>query len=144
MADRLYISSTLSVIAVNAAGVAVPMGHIQNLTLEKMYETDHVREWGNFRDADILLMGIGGRFSWGRSQSAGIDLVSIGLIPSDANIAQFQPFFLRFIDQISQRQVAGLYRALVTTCSIGADARARLLQNVSGECISVFFESELN
>ena len=141
---EIFIASTLSVIAVNSAGVATPLGLITNLSMEKVYMVEPVPEWGNFRSADLLIHSVAGRFSWGRSYSPGVDLISQGLIPSDSDIAQFQPFVLRIVDQLRQRQVAEIRQALVETCTVGSDARARLLQNVAGQAIQVLFETELN
>jgi hypothetical protein len=141
---RIYVASSASIIAVNGDGVAVPLGLVMNLRLEKRFVVEPVAEWGNFMAADILYHGIDAMFSWGKAYSAGIDMVAQGLIPSDANIAQFQAIFLRVIDQRSQRQIANIYKGLVETFSVGADARAKLMQDVSGRAISLLFESELN
>lgn len=144
MADRIYIASTVSVIAVNGQGVAVPLGLVDNVRLEKTYVTEGVVEIGSFQYADILTHGYAARFSWGQSYTAGFDLVGRGLIPADATIAQFAPIFLRLIDQRAQRAIALIHRGVIETFTIEANARARLLHNVSGICCSMLSESELN
>lgn len=144
MADRVYIASTVSVIAVNGAGVAVPLGLVDNLRLTKTYVVEGVQEIGNFAFADILTHGYSARFSWGQSYSAGADLVARGLVPQDTTIAQFAPFFLRLIDQLAQREIALIHRGVMETFTIDTNARARLMHNVDGLCISMLLESELN
>ena len=121
--SEIFIASTLSVIAVNSGGIAVPLGLITNLSMEKTFTIENVPEWGNFLAADLLIHHVSGRFSWGRSYSPGVDLVAQGLVPSDEGIAQFSPFVLRIVDQIRQRQVAEIRQALCETCTVGADAR---------------------
>lgn len=144
MANRIYIASTLSVIAVNSAGQAFPLGLVDNVRLEKAYVTEGVVEIGSFRYADILVHGYGARFSWGQAHTAGSDLISKGLIPSDINIPQFAPMFLRLIDQIGQREVALIHRGVIETYTIEANGRAKLANNVSGLACSLLTESELN
>jgi hypothetical protein len=144
MPPRIYISSTLSVIAVNSAGQAFPLGLVDNVRFEKTYTTEGVIEIGSFKYADILIHGIQARFSWGQAHTAGSDLISKGLIPSDVNIPQFLPMFLRLIDQIAQREIALVHRGVVETYTIEATGRAKLMNNVNGQSISLLTESELN
>ena len=134
----------VSIIAVNGAGQAWPLGLVDNLRLEKAWVVEGVIEIGSFEYADILTHGYGGRFSWGRSYVAGGDLVSMGLVPSDATIAQYTPIFLRVIDQIAQRNVALIHKGAIETCTVEINGRARLLSNVSGLSCSLLYESELN
>jgi hypothetical protein len=142
--NRIYIASLASVIAVTGAGIAVPLGLVMNLRLEKRFTIEAVAEWGNFLAADLLIHAASATFSWSRAYNAGIDLISQGLIPSDAEIAQFVPIFLRIIDKQSSRQIAMIHRGLAETYSIGADARSKLNQDVAGQAVSLLFESELN
>lgn len=144
MANRIYIASTLSIVAVNGAGQAFPLGLVENVRLEKAYTTEGVVEIGNFRFADILIHGISARFSWGQSHTAGDDLISKGLVPSDVTIPQYQPMFLRLIDQIAQREIALIHRGVMDTYTIETTGRARLVNGVSGIAISLLTESELN
>jgi hypothetical protein len=144
MANRIYIASTLSVVAVNGANQAFPMGLVDNVRLEKSYVTEGVVEIGNFRYADILIHGIAARFSWGQAHTAGVDLVSRDLVPSDTTIPQYQPMYLRLIDQIGQREIALIYRGVMETYTIETTGRAKLMNNVSGIAISLLTESELN
>jgi hypothetical protein len=141
---RVYIASTVSVIAVNGAGVAVPLGLVDNVRLTKSYVVEGVVEIGSFRFADMLLHGISANFAWGQAYSAGADLVSKGLVPSDAEIAQFAPIFLRLIDQRAQRAIALIYKGLMETFTIDTNARAKLAHNVSGQAVSLLTEFELN
>jgi hypothetical protein len=144
MANRIYIASSLSVIAVNSLGQAFPLGLVDNVRLEKTYVVEGVIEIGSFQYADILNHGFGARFSWGQAHAAGSDLISKGLIPADITIPQFQPMFLRLIDQIGQRAVALIHRGVVETYTIEANGRAKLMNNVSGLAVSMLTESELN
>jgi hypothetical protein len=142
--SRIYLASTASIIAVNGQNVATPLGLVSNVRLEKRFTIEGVPEWGSFQFADLLIHGYEATFSWARAYSAGIDMVGQGLIPTDGEIANFAPIFLRIIDQRSQRQIAMIHRGLAETYSIGADARAKLQQDVSGRAISLLFENELN
>jgi hypothetical protein len=144
MANRIYIASTLSVIAVNGQGQAFPLGLVENVRLEKMFVTEGVVEIGSFRFAEILIHGISARFSWGQSHTAGSDLISKGLVPADVSIPQYAPMFLRLIDQIGQREIALIHRGVFDTYTIETTGRARLVNNVSGISISLLTESELN
>jgi hypothetical protein len=144
MASRIYIASTLSVVAVNGQGQAFPLGLVENVRLEKAFVTEGVVEIGSFRFADILIHGISARFSWGQSHTAGADLVSKGLVPSDVTIPQYQPMFLRLIDQIGQREVALIHRGVFETFTVETTGRARLVNNCSGLAVSLLTESELN
>jgi hypothetical protein len=144
MANRIYISSSCSIIAVNGAGQAFPLGLVDNLRLEKAFVTEGVIEIGSFQYADILIHGYGARFSWGRAFSAGGDVVSMGLVPADATIPQYTPIFLRVIDQIGQREIALIHRAVMETYTVEVTGRAKLLSNVSGLACSLLSESELN
>lgn len=144
MPNRIYIASTSSIVAVNGAGQAFPLGLVDNLRLEKAYVTEGVIEIGSFQYADVLIHGYGARFSWGRAFTAGQDLIGMGLVPSDVNIPQFQPIFLRVIDQIGQREVALIHRGVMETYTIEINGRAKLLSNVSGIACSLLTESELN
>jgi hypothetical protein len=141
---RIYIASTVSVILVNAQGLAIPLGLVDNLRMEKDFVVEGVPEIGNFFFADILTHGASARFSWGQSYSAGSDLVAKGLVPADQTIAQFGPMFLRLVDQLGQREIGLIYRGVLETFSIDTNARARLMHNVSGIAISLLLESELN
>lgn len=144
MSNRIYLASTLSVIAVNSQGQAFPLGLVDNVRLEKTYITEGVVEIGNFRFADILTHGISARFSWGQAYQAGGDLVSKGLVPADVSIPQYQPMFLRLVDQIAQREIALIHRGIVETYTIEVNGRAKLMSNISGISISLLSESELN
>jgi hypothetical protein len=144
MPPRLYISSTCSIVAVNGAGQAFPLGLVDNLRLEKAFVTEGVIEIGSFQYADILIHGYGARYSWGRAFPASQDLISMGLVPSDVTIPQFAPIFLRVIDQIGQREVALIHRGVVETYTIELGGRAKLMSNVSGIACSLLTESELN
>jgi hypothetical protein len=144
MPDRIYIASVVSVIAVNGAGQAVPLGLVENVRLEKTFVVEGVPEIGNFRFADILIHGLSARFSWGQSYTAGGDLISKGLVPGDAEIPQFLPLFLRLIDRQGQRAIALIYKGILDTFTIDTNARARLQHNVSGLAISLLSEFELN
>src|SRR5215467_5692926 len=128
---RIYTASTTSIIAVNGANQAFPLGLVDNLRLEMTYITEGVIEIGSFEYADILIHGYGARFSWGRAYTAGGDLVSMGLAPSRVNIPQYAPIFLRVIDQIGQREVALIHRGVFETYSMDINGRAKLLSNVS-------------
>jgi hypothetical protein len=144
MPPRIYIGSTVSIIAVNAAGQAFPLGLVDNLRLEKSYVTEGVIEIGSFQYADILIHGYGARFSWGRAYVAGGDLINMGLVPADITIPQYGPMFLRVIDQIAQREVALIHKGVTETYTIEINGRAKLLSNVSGLACSLLSESELN
>ena len=144
MPNRIYIASSLSVIAVNSAGQAFPLGLVENVRLEKAFVTEGVVEIGNFRFAEILVHGISARFSWGQSHTAGDDLITKGLVPADVSIPQYQPMFLRLIDQIAQREIALIYRGVLETYTIETTGRARLVNNISGLAVSLLSESELN
>lgn len=144
MANRIYIASSLSVIAVNGLGQAFPLGLVDNVRLEKAYVTEGVVEIGSFQYADILNHGYGARFSWGQAHQAGLDLISLGLVPADVNIAQATPMFLRLIDQSSQRMIALIHKGVVETYTIEANGRAKLVNNISGLACSLLTESELN
>ncbi len=144
MPNRIYIASTSSIIAVNGSGQAFPLGLVDNLRLEKAYVTEGVIEIGSFQYADILIHGYGARFSWGRAFTAGQDLISMGLVPADVSIPQYQPMFLRVIDQLGQREIALIHRGVVETYTVEINGRAKLMNNVSGICCSLLTESELN
>lgn len=144
MPPRIYIASTVSVIAVNGAGQAWPLGLVDNLRLEKAWVTEGVVEIGSFQYADILTHGYGARFSWGRAYVAGGDLIGMGLVPGDVTIPQFAPIFLRVIDQIGQREIALIHKGVMETYTIEITGRAKLLSNVSGLACSLLSESELN
>jgi len=141
---RIYQSSSCSIIAVNGAGTAFPLGLVDNLRFEMAYVTEPVIEIGSFEYVEILTHGYGARFSWGRSYTAGGDLVSMGLVPSRVNIPQFQPIFLRIIDQIGSRQIGLIHKGVMETYSIEVNGRARLLSNISGVACAMLSESELN
>jgi len=117
---------------------------VDNLRLEKSWVTEGVIEIGSFQYADILTHGYGARFSWGRAFPAGSDLISMGLVPSDVNIPQYAPMFLRVIDQLGQREIALIHKGVVETYTIELGGRAKLLSNVSGLACSLLTESELN
>jgi hypothetical protein len=144
MPPRIYISSTSSIIAVNGAGQAFPLGLVDNLRLEKAYVTEGVIEIGSFQYADILIHGYGARFSWGRAYTAGGDVIAMGLVPADVTIPQYAPMFLRIIDQIAQREIALIHRGVMETYTIELGGRAKLMSNVSGLACSLLTESELN
>jgi len=144
MSNRIYIASSLSVIAVNSAGQAFPMGLVDNVRLEKTFVVEGVIEIGSFQYADILNHGYGARFSWGQAHQAGEDLISKGLIPADISIPQFSPMFLRLVDQIGQRAVALIHKGVIETYTIEANGRAKLMNNVSGLAVSLLTESEIN
>jgi hypothetical protein len=144
MAERPYIASLVSVIAVNGQGVAVPLGLVENVRLEKSYVVEGLTEIGNFRFADIITHGYSARFSWGQAYSAGQDLVAKGLVPADVTIAQFLPILLRLIDQRAQREIALIHKGVIDTFTIDTTSRSKLMHNVSGLCISMLLESELN
>lgn len=144
MPYRIEVAGSVSVIAVNSAGIAYPLGLVDNVRLEKTWVVEQVQEIGSFLITDTLLHGTQGRFSWGQAHTAGDDLIQKGLIPSDATIAQFAPMFLRLISQVSQRLIALIHQGVVDTYTVEANARAKLMNNVSGLCRSVLFESELN
>jgi len=144
MANRIYIASTVSVIAVNGAGQAFPLGIVDNVRLEKAYVTEGVIEIGSFQYADILTHGYGARFSWGQAFTAGGDLISKGLVPGDVTIPQYAPMFLRLIDQLGQREIALIHKGVVDTYTIEVGGRAKLAHNVSGLACSLLTESELN
>jgi hypothetical protein len=144
MPNRIYIASTMSIVAVNGAGQSFPLGLVDNLRMEMTYVSEGVIEIGSFEYADILLHGYGARFSWGRAYSAGGDVVSMGLVPSRVNIPQYQPVFLRIIDQLGQRQVGLIHKGVVDTYTIEVNGRAKLLSNVSGIACAMISESELN
>ena len=144
MPNRIYIASTCSIIAVNPAGQAFPLGLVDNLRMEKAYATEGVIEIGSFQYADILIHGYGARFSWGRAFTAGQDLIGMGLVPSDAGIAQHAPIFLRVIDQIAQREIALIHKGVMDTYTVEITGRTKLLNNVSGLACSLLTESELN
>ena len=144
MPNRIYIASSCSIVAVNGANQAFPLGLVDNVRLEKTFVTEGVIEIGSFQYADILIHGYGARFSWGRAFQAGQDLISMGLVPSDTTIPQYAPMFLRIIDQIGQREIALIHKGVVETYTIEINWRAKLLSNVSGLCCSLLTESELN
>jgi hypothetical protein len=144
MANRIYIASTVSVIAVNGLGQAFPLGLVDNVRLEKAFVTEGVIEIGSFQYADILIHGYGARFSWGQAYTTGVNLVSQGLLPADISIPQFAPILLRLIDQIGQREIALIHKGVMETYTIEATGRAKLMNNVSGLACSLLTESELN
>jgi hypothetical protein len=144
MAGRIYIASSVSVIAVNGLGQAFPLGLVDNVRLEKTYVVEGVIEIGSFQYADILNHGYGARFSWGQAHQAGGDLISRGLVPADVTIAQHAPMFLRLIDQIGQRAIALIHKGVIETYTIEANGRAKLMNNCSGLACSLLTESELN
>ena len=145
MADlRIYQTSLASIVALTGDNVAHPLGIVQNVQLTKNFETEPVREWGSFAHATILVHGYGATFSWQQAWGQGLDLVGMGLIPSDDQIAAFQPFSLLIIDRPSQRNIARIERAIADTYTVDGAARAKLLSNVSGQAISLLWESELN
>ena len=57
MANRIYIASVVSVIAINGLNQAYPLGIVDNVQLEKSWVTEGVIEIGNFQYADIILHG---------------------------------------------------------------------------------------
>lgn len=144
MANRIYIAGTLSIIGINGANQAFPMGLVDNVRLEKTFVTEGVIEIGSFQYADVLIHGYGARFSWGQAHTAGFDLISRGFVPSDVNIPQFLPIALRLIDRNSQREIALIHRGVVETYTIEANGRAKLMNNVTGIACSLLTESELN
>ena len=144
MPNRIYIASTSSIVAVNSAGQAFPLGLVDNVRMEKSWTTEGVIEIGSFQYADILIHGYQARFSWGRAYQASTDLIGMGLIPSDVTIPQYAPMFLRIIDQIGQREIALIHKGVVETYTIEVNGRAKLLSNVSGLACSMLSESELN
>ena len=144
MPNRIYIASTSSIVAINGAGQAFPLGLVENLRLEKAYVTEGVTEIGSFQYADVLIHGYGARFSWGRAFTAGQDLIGMGLVPADVSIAQFTPIFLRVIDQIGQRQIALIHRGVMDTYTIEINGRTKVLSNISGIACSLLTESERN
>lgn len=144
MAGRIYIASSLSVIGINGSNQAFPMGLIENVRLSKSFVTEGVVEIGNPRWAEILTHGYSAQFSWRGSQTAGDDFVTQGLIPGDANIAQFAPIALRLVDQIAQRNIALVYKGVINAYTLDTSGRARLVHECSGDAISMLLESELN
>jgi hypothetical protein len=144
MANRIYIASTISVIAVNGLGQAFPLGLVDNVRLEKTFVTEGIVEIGSFKYADILIHGYAARFSWGQAHTAGSDLISKGLVPGDVTIPQYTPMFLRLIDQIGQREIALIHRGVFETYTIEANGRAKLMNNCTGIACSLLTESELN
>jgi hypothetical protein len=141
---RIYQTSLASVVAITGDNTAHPLGIVQNVQLTKNFETEPVREWGNFQHATILVHGTSATFSWQQAWGAGLDLVGLGLIPSDDQIATFLPFSLLIIDKPSQRNIARIERGIADTYTIDGAARAKLMSNVSGQAISLLYESELN
>jgi len=145
MADpRVYIASLASVVVINGQGIAVPLGFVQNFTTTKNYDIERVREWGNYEDAELVFHGYGATFGWQEAWSEGVDLVLQGILPSDAAIATFQPIYIRIMDKLGQRNLAFLKKGYLEACTVGADAKTMLRRNVTGQCISVQYESELN
>src|SRR5262245_43193163 len=144
MPPRIYQASTTSIIAVNGANQAFPLGLVDNLRLEMTYVTEGVIEIGSFEYADILIHGYGARFSWGRAYPAGGDLVSMGLAPSRVNIPQYTPILIRVIDQEGQREVALIHRGVLETYTVELNGRAKLMSNVSGIACALLVESEIN
>lgn len=144
MPGRIEVSGSVSVVAVSGAGIAYPLGLVDNVRLEKTWVVEQVTEIGSFLIADTLIHGTQGRFSWGQAHTAGDDLVQKGLIPSDVTIPQFAPMFLRLISQVSQRLIALIHAGVADTYTIEINSRAKLVNSVSGICRSVLFESELN
>jgi hypothetical protein len=145
MADpRIYIASLASIVALTGDNVAHPLGIVQNVQLTKSFEVEPVREWGNFAHATILVHGYSATFSWQQAWGAGLDLVGMNLIPSDDGIASFLPFALLIIDKPSQRNIARIERGIADTYTVDGAARARLNSNVSGQAISLQFETEIN
>lgn len=142
--SSIYRASLASLIAVNATGVAFPLGLVQNLRLEKRYAVEGVPEIGSFRWAEILLHGYNAQFAWGRAYSKGIDLIGQGLVPADATIGSFSPFLIRVIDQEAQRLIAVIQEAVAEVFDVTLEARSKLMQNASGLAITMLGESELN
>lgn len=142
--SKVYISSTASVVAVNGQGVAIPLGLVTNLRVEKRWIVEPIIEWGSYFPVDIVPHGVSASFSWSNSYGPGVDLVAAGLIPDDVRLPQFLPFLLRIVDQLRQRNVVTLIKAIAETISVGAAGRATLAQDVAGQAISVLFESEVN
>ena len=140
----IYRASLASIILVSASGIATALGIVENLTLSKQFENEALREIGNFFSPEIVVHGVNANFSWGKAWQKGLDLVSEGLIPADATIAQYEPFMARIIDQESQRLIALLHRGVPNSLDVAITARQKLMQNVSGIAVSVLFESELN
>lgn len=144
MPSTIYRASLVSIILVDATGRSTPLGIAENFTVAKQYENEALREIGNFFAPEIVIHGAGATFSWAKAWQKGIDLVSQRIIPNDALIAQYDPFAARVIDQESQRLIATLYRAVPNSLEIAVTARSKLMQNVSGICITALFESEIN
>lgn len=141
---RIYQTSLAIVTALTADNVPHTLGVVQNIQLTKNFETEPVREWGNFAHATILIHGYSATFSWQQAHGPGLDLVGLGLIPSDDQIPLFRPISLLIIDRLSLRNIARIERGIADTYTIDGAARAKLMSNVSGAAISLAFESEIN
>jgi len=120
------------------------MGLVENVRLEKAWVTELVTEIGSFAGVDILTHGFAATFSWGQAHTAGHDLISRGFVPADVSIPQFLPIALRLVDRIASRDIALIYKGVIGTYSIETGARSKLLNNVSGQAISLLTESEIN
>jgi hypothetical protein len=139
----IYRASLVSIVVVDANGQASPLGIAETFTLQKSFETEALREIGNFFAPEIVVHGVGASFSWGKAWVKGVDLVKQGIIPNDTLIAQYEPFAARVIDQESQRLIATLFKSVPNSYDIAITAHQKLMQNVQGICISALFESEL-
>ena len=139
----IYRASLVSIILVDSGGLSTLLGIAETFTLQKAYETEALREIGNFFAPEIVVHGVGASFSWGKAWVKGIDLVKQGIIPNDTTIAQYEPFAARIIDQESQRLLATLYKAVPNSYDIAITAHQKLMQNVQGICITANYESEL-
>ena len=140
----IYRASLVSIVLVDYQGRSLALGMAENFTLQKAYETEALREIGNFFAPEIVIHGAGASFSWGKAWQKGVDLVAQGIIPADTTIAAWEPFAARVIDQESQNLIATLYKAVPNSLDAVVTAHQKLMQNVQGIAITALFASEIN
>lgn len=140
---NIVVAPLVSIILVDGDNVSTPLGLAENFSFEKRLLIDMPREIGNFAPADIIMMGYEGSFNFSKTYARGIDMVAQGIIPSDDFIAQFMPFTAKIIDLRAQKLLAVLYRAMANLSAISINAQQRMMSNLSGNCVSILFETEL-
>jgi hypothetical protein len=140
----IYRASLVSIVLVDYQGRSMPLGVAETFTLQKAFETEALREIGNFFAPEIVIHSAGASFSWGKAWVKGVDMVAEGIIPADTTIAAYEPFAARIIDQESQVLIATLYKAVPGSLDVAINAHQKLLQNVTGIAITANFSSELS
>jgi len=143
MPATVYRASLVAIILLNSRGQAIPLGIGEQFQISKQFETEALREIGNFFAPEILLHGVGATFSFQKAWVKNVDLVGQGIVPADATIAQYEPFTARLVDLESQRLICTVVQAVASAMDITTQARAKLLQGVNGIAVTALMESEL-